>query len=103
MFFRFASSWRRVYGLAPGWLRFAPGSGVACHRLLSARHSDDHVVEGALDLGLEVGLDLVEFSQLRKSPPAERAEIVHSWHPVGVHRRLLVLCVLAPVALDLDD
>ena len=29
--------------------------------------------------------------------------LIHAGHPVGVHRGLLLLRVLAPVALDLDD
>ena len=63
----------------------------------------DHLVELAFDLGLEVGLDLVDLGELGERPAAVAAEMVHAGHPVGVHRGLLLLRVLAPVALDLDD
>ena len=54
-------------------------------------------------LRLEVGFDLVDLGQLGEGPAAEGAEVVDGGHPVGVHRGLLLLRVLAPVALDLDD
>ena len=63
----------------------------------------DHLVEFALDLGLEIGLDLIDVGELGERPAAVRSEIVHARHPVGFHRRLLFLGVLPPVALDLDD
>src|SRR6267143_5572345 len=37
---------------------------------------DDHRVEVALDLRLEVGVDLVDLGQLGEGPAAERAEVV---------------------------
>ena len=62
----------------------------------------DHLVELAFDLGLEVGLDLIDLGELGERPAAIGAEMVHAGHPVGVHRGFLLLRVLAPVALDLD-
>ena len=70
---------------------------------LRRRRDVDHLVELAFDLGLEVGLDLVDLGELGEGPAAVGAEMVHAGHPVGVHRGLLLLGVLAPVALDLDD
>ena len=29
--------------------------------------------------------------------------MIHTWRPVGLHGRFLLLRVLAPVAFDLDD
>ncbi len=67
------------------------------------RGGRDHLVELAFDLGLEVGLDLIDLGELGERPAAIGAEMVHARHPVGVHRGFLLLRVLAPVALDLDD
>ena len=61
----------------------------------------DHRAELRLDLGPEVGLDHVHVGELGKCPPAVAAEVVHAGHPVGVHRGLLLLRVLAPVTFDL--
>ena len=62
----------------------------------------NHLVEFAFDLGLEIGLDLIDLGELGERPAAIRAEMVHARHPVGVHRGFLLLRVLAAVALDLD-
>ena len=40
--------------------------------------------------------------QLGERPAAEAAQVVHTGDPVGFHGGFLFLCVLAPVALDLD-
>jgi hypothetical protein len=63
----------------------------------------DHLVELTFDLGLEGGFDLVDIAEFREGPATVGAEVVHAGDPVGVHRGLLVLGILAPVALDLDN
>ncbi len=65
--------------------------------------SVDHLVEFGFDLGLEVGLDLIDLGEFGEGPAAILAMVVHARHPVGLHRGFLLLGVFAPIAFDLDN
>jgi hypothetical protein len=62
-----------------------------------------HLVEFGFHPGLEVGTDLVDVAELRERPTAEGAKMVYAGDPVRLYGRLLLLGVLSPIALDLDD
>ena len=77
MFFRLSSSCLSVSTVFGGLRRFLAivtlPSPPAC-----AGSGVDHLVELAFDLGLEVGLDLVDVGELGEGPAAVRAEVVHA-------------------------
>ena len=103
MFFRLASSCLSVSTALRRFLGhgyFFRPSVIAS--TVARRCGLDHLVELAFDLGLEIGLDLIDLGELGERPAAIGAEMVHAGHPVGLHRGFLLLRVLAPVALDLD-
>ena len=52
---------------------------------------------------LKSRFDPVDCSEFREGPAAKLPEIVDAGDPIGAHRIRLVLGVLAPKALDLDD
>src|SRR5438045_2414799 len=95
---RLASVWRSAstfFGAFGQAGRFATSD----HPLDNRRRFGEHTVELLRDLRLELALHLVNVCQLRKYPSPERLQVVHTRHPVRVHRQLLVLRILAPVAL----
>ena len=63
----------------------------------------DHLVELALDLFLEIRLDLIDVRELGERPAAVPAGMIHTGHPVGFHGGFLLFRVFAAIAFDLDD
>jgi hypothetical protein len=64
------------------------------------RDGADHPVELHVDLGADVSRDRVQVGELGGCPPGVADQVIHPWHPVGVHRRLPVLRVLAAIPVD---
>src|SRR4028118_1997017 len=64
--------------------------------------ASNHGIDGASNLGREIGLDLIHLSELCEVPTTILAQVVYTRYPVGLHRRLLFLCILSSVTLNLD-
>ena len=62
------------------------------------RNFVEHLVELGFNLRLKVGFHGVDIAELGEGPAAVRLEVVHAGDPVGVHRRFLLLGILAAVA-----
>jgi hypothetical protein len=60
------------------------GHADSLRRLRAHHHRFDHLVELGFNLGLEIGLDLIDLGELGERPAAI-LPFVHAGHPVGIH------------------
>src|SRR4051812_38640024 len=96
---RLSSGWRSVSTfldvLGVAGARFA----TSPHPLDNARGLVQYTLEFLRHFSLELAFHQVDVRQLGERPSTERLQVVHSGHPVRLHRQLFVLRVLAPVSL----
>jgi len=59
-------------------------------------------LEVLFDLSCKISLDLIVVTKLGQGPAAMRAEVVHTGHPAGLHRRSLLLRIQSPVTFDFN-
>ena len=60
-------------------------------------------MELGCNLRLKISFNLIHLSKFCKGPATVRAQVIYAWHPVRVHRGLLLLGILAPVAFNFDN
>ena len=62
----------------------------------------NQLVQARSDRGFQIVAERVDVGEFGEGPAAEAAQAVDAGDPIGLHRHLLHLGVLAAVALDLD-
>lgn len=61
------------------------------------------LIELFFNPGGEIRFHAVDFGELGEGPAAVLPQVIDARYPIGVHRGLLFLGVLPPVAFDFDD